>query len=869
MRALTLLSWISTAGVVSCNSDYSILDDNDTLRTFVKSITTFDIKTSNQKQNIKVPSSVAATMEGKLQNLVESMKQRTHVEENHLKHPFERNLDESSRCDAAFYGCMPSEKCSSCFQQMAELELDWAGVSDDTSCDYVLTLLNTASLCKELEKDVVSKDLFCNTFNACVVWDNPAATTIEIDDKGWQEEEEWNDDWNDDIFHPVDCSTLKECYWEGMHTGFLGDGICNAEGCYNIKLCGWDGGDCCEGSCVSREFVECGVDGYQCKDPDAEENQSKEGDDNEAEEEISCSSKENLYKIVKYDSWGDGWDDQFLVISEQKPETKKRKEVFRTTLTSASEGESLICLEEGCYSANMDGGLWGNEISWEIHAGSGGPALARGGAPMDCTFPMGYNACENTCTDVPEPDNTAYEKVAECVSTKCLVQFQSCQASDSCLGCLETPDTPAYCFTNVNYDALVTCSICQCSEERPEYCMERGSTSGNSGSQIPAGQAGMCNAQQILGCSAAVVEFSACSNVNSIDSIISEWNNDNFGGLDTFEACAHSYANSRSHGGNSAMDCMKKLVNIIDDENPYQLSETSNDAVKELATKLYHEPEYICDCTEIANKDCPFCKSFSYFKILVRETIDACQALDEIDCPAWEEFSRICKSNMMSSFNRADFATSDQCDFIHNGCGGAGPFPAFRRLDCGNEIPKTSWDFYQTYEKNCDYDSGSTSSSSSGSSSSNTYPIPVPSPHAVVTSPTRPPHPEKPPPKPYKPGKTTPSKPYTPPYKAPEKEKDSDTSTEEEEIEYKSITAQPKKHHRVFMWLFIVCGVFGGAFFYKRRDNMNMDYVRYHRSRTAPATDDFGGETMFNSLNTGSFQPVSLPPVANPSIQMM
>ena len=114
----------------------------------------------DQKQNIKLPFSVAATMEGKLQNLVESMKQQTQVEKNHLKRQPERNLDESSRCDAVFYGCMPSKKCSSCFQQMAELELDWAGVSDDTSYDYFLTLLNTNSLCNKLERDVASNDLF-------------------------------------------------------------------------------------------------------------------------------------------------------------------------------------------------------------------------------------------------------------------------------------------------------------------------------------------------------------------------------------------------------------------------------------------------------------------------------------------------------------------------------------------------------------------------------------------------------------------------------------------------------------------------------------------------------------------------------------
>jgi hypothetical protein len=54
-------------------------------------------------------------------------------------------------------------------------------------------------------------------------------------------------------------------------TWYLGDGWCDShEGdLYNTLGCDWDGGDCCEGTCVDTTRNTCGVTGYHCKDPDA------------------------------------------------------------------------------------------------------------------------------------------------------------------------------------------------------------------------------------------------------------------------------------------------------------------------------------------------------------------------------------------------------------------------------------------------------------------------------------------------------------------------------------------------------------------------------------------------------------------------
>eukprot|EP00299_Pterocystis_sp_00344_P000471 c10126_g4_i2.p1 GENE.c10126_g4_i2~~c10126_g4_i2.p1 ORF type:complete len:1160 (-),score=371.89 c10126_g4_i2:73-3552(-) len=57
-----------------------------------------------------------------------------------------------------------------------------------------------------------------------------------------------------------DCADPSVCRFD-----WLGDGWCDSE--TNIPDCGFDGGDCCEGSCESSAY-ECGVHGYDCVDPE-------------------------------------------------------------------------------------------------------------------------------------------------------------------------------------------------------------------------------------------------------------------------------------------------------------------------------------------------------------------------------------------------------------------------------------------------------------------------------------------------------------------------------------------------------------------------------------------------------------------------
>eukprot|EP00735_Rhodelphis_limneticus_P008976 TRINITY_DN2436_c0_g2::TRINITY_DN2436_c0_g2_i1::g.8891::m.8891 TRINITY_DN2436_c0_g2::TRINITY_DN2436_c0_g2_i1::g.8891 ORF type:complete len:777 (-),score=223.16,Notch/PF00066.12/1.5e+04,Notch/PF00066.12/9e-05,Notch/PF00066.12/7.4e+02,Notch/PF00066.12/5.7e+03,Notch/PF00066.12/1.1e+04,CAF1-p150_C2/PF15539.1/0.13,Serglycin/PF04360.7/97,Serglycin/PF04360.7/0.2,Serglycin/PF04360.7/1.1e+03 TRINITY_DN2436_c0_g2_i1:576-2906(-) len=50
------------------------------------------------------------------------------------------------------------------------------------------------------------------------------------------------------------CSSLR-----------IGDGFCDP--CLNTQASGWDGGDCCPGTCTGKRRFPCGYAGYQCKKP--------------------------------------------------------------------------------------------------------------------------------------------------------------------------------------------------------------------------------------------------------------------------------------------------------------------------------------------------------------------------------------------------------------------------------------------------------------------------------------------------------------------------------------------------------------------------------------------------------------------------
>ena len=51
-------------------------------------------------------------------------------------------------------------------------------------------------------------------------------------------------------------------------SSYIGDGYCDLYAPYNTKDCGWDGGDCCESTCVDGAET-CDDSSYFCLDPDS------------------------------------------------------------------------------------------------------------------------------------------------------------------------------------------------------------------------------------------------------------------------------------------------------------------------------------------------------------------------------------------------------------------------------------------------------------------------------------------------------------------------------------------------------------------------------------------------------------------------
>ena len=320
----------------------------------------------------------------------------------------------------------------------------------------------------------------------------------------------------------------------------------------------------------------------------------------------------------------------------------------------------------------------------------GTKSIADGGAPLQCDFPVAGTVCERTCTggkgDDDDKSGTSYEDITECVQQKCLIQVGGCLSDTTCIPCL-TQAPPDYCFANENFNAVVGCSLCSCMasadpEDADKYCRKEPSDDSSSSKpdDTDSGSVTPCTASQTLQGSSAVLDFSQCTDIDQVKMMVVDFDNNNFGALDSFETCAHSYNNDKDHGGRTAMSCMQILKNAIDaptgDKNGEGVPTAS---IAALAKNLYEDAESFCDCSSKASKDCPQCPSFAKFKTLLAESLDACQSLDEIDCDAWNEFQAACQPMMASEFGHVSFSEPKQCEYMQNGCGGAGPFPAFRR----------------------------------------------------------------------------------------------------------------------------------------------------------------------------------------------
>ena len=64
----------------------------------------------------------------------------------------------------------------------------------------------------------------------------------------------------------TDYGTVSSC--QAVAPSLLGDAICDSDSDgLNTASCGWDGGDCCEVTCVDTKYAACANTTFECLDP--------------------------------------------------------------------------------------------------------------------------------------------------------------------------------------------------------------------------------------------------------------------------------------------------------------------------------------------------------------------------------------------------------------------------------------------------------------------------------------------------------------------------------------------------------------------------------------------------------------------------
>jgi hypothetical protein len=442
-------------------------------------------------------------------------------------------------------------------------------IPPNSACDDVLdALINKVGKCQDLRADSPEKQTFCKTFDSCVIWKDDANSGSDAGGNGNGE---------DDNDKHIDCNSLTKCEFDGMKPSYIGDGVCHEfiDGCYNTDICGYDGGDCCPDTCKNTtDLVGCGSDQYFCRDPksaNCETCDKKDGGADSPDGPVkplvpNCTDDETPYKLFQFDSFGDGWDRTDMMITEREDIT--HTPLYDGRLEDGSEGMEYICLSKSraCYQVKLFGGFWGNEVSWQIKPmKNGAPEIASGGAPMECEFPVGGALhCDNSCTgranvDPKEDDKYhTYHQMANCIEDKCIIQLAMCEEDYLCSSCIGDSTTPSYCMASDIFNALAFCTECNCVEdidqaEKEKFCKDKSrekhenedatDDSGNDSSS--SNRVKSCSYDEFTKGSAAVIQYSECSGIETFSALLTNFDPDNFGMLDSFESCASDYTKSR------------------------------------------------------------------------------------------------------------------------------------------------------------------------------------------------------------------------------------------------------------------------------------------------------------------------------------
>lgn len=422
-----------------------------------------------------------------------------------------------------------------------------------------------------------------------------------------------------------------------------------------------------------------GSDGYACRDPSTTmcdvaltDQCEHDGNNKKASDPtpLECRPDEQKYRLQMFDSFDAGWGTTVLTIT---PTENPDKIIFKDGLVNGAQGIAYICLSGNeepstCYDVNVSGGTWGNQVSWEIRPlAEGAKALADGGTPMSCSFPVAGQDCERTCRGKynvdPKDDEhyTTYKDLYSCMQWKCLIQVATCNLDINCPACF-AEDTPDFCFANNDkFNALIDCTLCNCVDTFDDFCSKKPARGVIIPDIVPdePPSRNPCTPWETLSGAGAMLTFSSrqYTNVDSIGRLVIDFDNNNFAALDYFEACVYSFRNDRGHGGFTALSCMQMLVDAA--------MNNKDGGEAALASLLYNKnAQDFCEYASSASADCPLCPSFLRFKTLLYESLDTCNALNEIECDAWAEFYPTCKRNLENKFILVDFTKQEQCKSI-------------------------------------------------------------------------------------------------------------------------------------------------------------------------------------------------------------
>ena len=124
-------------------------------------------------------------------------------------------------------------------------------------------------------------------------------------------------------------------------------------------------------------------------------------------ENISCVCPDSTGVAIQFDmndSYGDGWNGaNYSILDTDGAEVAAGSlddalfAVDADNITGNDSGYDLFCLQPGCYTIVVDGGIYPSEVSWSLGTADGATTVVSGGPTDGIAFSIGGAICG--CTE--------------------------------------------------------------------------------------------------------------------------------------------------------------------------------------------------------------------------------------------------------------------------------------------------------------------------------------------------------------------------------------------------------------------------------------------------------------------------------------